>query len=117
MPAVRGPSMTTPLAVDPLPGESGLRVSGELDASNVGRLVSRLEELEPGKDVILDVTALDFIDSAGMNAVITVARNLEEGSRLTIRLLPEGPVRRVIDLMGIAEVLDKVVLEEPEVEA
>ncbi|MEX2458883.1 MAG: STAS domain-containing protein [Actinomycetota bacterium] len=106
--------MTTPLAIEALPDEPGLRVAGELDASNVTDLASRLEDLVAGDSITLDLTALEFIDSAGMNALITVARNLAEGSRMTMRVLPEGPVRRVIDLMGIADVLDTVVLVEPE---
>lgn len=106
--------MTAPLEIDALVDAPGLRVAGELDASNVADLASRLDGLVAGDDITLDLTGLEFIDSAGMNALITVARNLGEGSRMTMRVLKEGPVRRVIDLMGIADVLDTVVLVEPE---
>lgn len=106
--------MTTPLAIEALADEPGLRVAGELDASNVSEFATRLEELVAGDSITLDLTGLEFIDSAGMNALITLARNLGEASRMTMRVLPEGPVRRVIDLMGIADVLDTVVLVEPE---
>lgn len=105
--------MTTPLTIEALANEPGLRVAGELDASNVTDLTSRLEDLVAGDSITIDLMALDFIDSAGMNALITVARKLGEGSRMSIRVLPGGPVRRVIDLMGIADVLDTVVLVEP----
>jgi anti-anti-sigma factor len=106
--------MTTPLEIDALSDGPGLRVAGELDASNVSDLALRLEDLVAGDNITLDLTGLVFIDSAGMNALITVARNLGEGSRMTMRVLTEGPVRRVIDLMGIADVLDTVVLVEAE---
>lgn len=102
--------MTTPLRIDTLDG--GLRIAGELDASNARHVAERLEELDPSTDVVLDLTELDFIDSAGVNLLITLARDLREEVRMVLRCRPEGPVRRVIDLMGIADALDRVVLED-----
>ena len=106
--------MTTPLTIDALPDGSGLRVTGELDASNAKQVADRLERIDAVNGVTLDLTGLDFIDSAGMNVLIAVARDLSDGARMLLRVRPDGPVRRVIDLMGIAEALANVALEEPD---
>lgn len=102
--------MTTPLQVDPLPEGPGFRLSGELDASNARRVARRLDELG-GTSFTLDLTGLGFIDSAGLNVVIALARSLPEDARLTLRLREGGAVRRVIDLMGLGEALERVAIE------
>ena len=102
--------MTTPLHVDPLPERPGFRLSGELDASNARKVARRLDELGQ-TSFTLDLTTLEFIDSAGLNVVIGAARGLPEGTRLTLRVPASGPVRRVIDLMGLDEALERVTVE------
>jgi anti-sigma B factor antagonist len=106
--------MTTPLTVEALDDGSGLRITGELDASNAKVVAERLESTDHHRGITLDLTDLDFIDSAGINVLITVARELDTEARMVIRLRPNGAVRRVVELMGIAEALDHVELENVE---
>ena len=44
----------------------GVRLAGEIDASNVGRLDDVLAALSPGVDVHVDMTRLQFIDLCGL---------------------------------------------------
>jgi anti-anti-sigma factor len=78
-----------------------LRLIGELDLSTINRLMGRLEEhVGHGRDeVILDASALAFIDSTGVKALIDVARLLGEGRELVL-MGPSAPVSRTLDLLS-----------------
>ena len=81
----------------------GLRLSGELDASNVDQLSAALEsEIAQGGDVTLGLAGLAFMDSSGIQAVVKAARDL--GDRGTLILLqPGNAVRRLRDLIPITQ--------------
>lgn len=105
--------MPTPIELDELGDEAGIRLSGELDASNAPTVsATLLKHADRATEVTVDVTGLRFIDSAGMNVLIAAAQRLEGRGRLTIRCLSEGPVRRVLGLMGLSDVLAHVDLDE-----
>jgi anti-anti-sigma factor len=90
------------------------KVSGELDISNADHLVETLvEPLRTGGDVLLDVSDLRFIDSSGVRALVQTAISLEGRGRLVLRR-PQGPVLRVLDLMGLDK-LGTLDIESPEV--
>lgn len=78
-----------------------LRLIGELDLSTIDRFIGRVEErLGEGRDdVILDASALAFIDSTGVKALIDVARRLGEGRELVL-MGPSAPVSRTLDLLS-----------------
>ncbi|HYU58998.1 MAG TPA: STAS domain-containing protein [Actinomycetota bacterium] len=104
----------TVVTVTGLAGGRGLRIVGELDASNVFDLTERLEETVTGEgDVTLDLRDLRFIDSAGIHALIRAAKQLEGRGRMRLLVVP-GPVLRVIELVGIRESLPHVDVETEE---
>lgn len=78
-----------------------LRLIGELDLSTIDRLMGRVEEhIGASRDeVILDASALAFIDSTGVKALIDVARRLGEGRELVL-MGPSAPVSRTLDLLS-----------------
>ncbi len=99
------------ITIEPLTNDRGLRLAGELDASNVFSLTEPLEEeARQGGDLTLDLTELTFIDSAGIHLLIRAAKTLEGRGRMRL-LCPEGPVRKVLLLVGFPTSLDHVVLE------
>jgi len=83
----------------------GVRIElvGELDLSVAGRLRDRLDALaQPGAKVLLDLSKLDFIDSSGINVIITYHRQAEQdGWVLLVAQQLTLPVRRVINVMGL----------------
>jgi anti-anti-sigma factor len=83
-------------------GPGALRLSGEVDVSNVPSLSSALRSTAEGRTaLLLDVAALDFIDVAGMRAIQRSALALAaRGGELTM-LAPQPPVRRMIAMMGM----------------
>jgi anti-anti-sigma factor len=90
-------------------GADGVRIelAGELDLSVAGRLSDRLDALaQPGARVVLDLSKLDFIDSSGINVIITYHRQAEpDGWTPLVEQQTTPPVRRVIDVMGLNTVL------------
>jgi anti-anti-sigma factor len=62
--------------------------------------INKLECLVYGADLTLDLSALTFIDSTGVQALIRAAENLHERGRLILRS-PGKNVLRVFDLMRI----------------
>lgn len=78
-------------------------VSGDLDMSNADALTNALTEAgAPGAVVVADLSAVTFIDSSAVSALLASARSLSDaGSRLAV-----GPrsamVARVLDITGLS---------------
>ncbi|HVM11782.1 MAG TPA: STAS domain-containing protein [Actinomycetota bacterium] len=77
------------------------RLKGELDIAAEEALMQALEpELEAGREVILDLGGLEFIDSSGVRCLIRAANAVGSGGRVVLRD-PLPPVRRVFELMRV----------------
>ncbi|HET9093635.1 MAG TPA: STAS domain-containing protein [Solirubrobacteraceae bacterium] len=83
-----------------------LRLTGELDVAVVGRLQDRLRSLaRVGESVRLDLSALTFVDSSGLNAIITAFRGAQrDGWELQIEPTLSPPVHKVVTMMGLDQV-------------
>lgn len=97
-------------AVTHHPHAAVVRLSGELDAHTSGQLRSLLNELllAGQGNLVLDLSGLSFLDSAGLAALLSAAKGTRRGGG---RLLLSGPapgVRRVMALTGIDVVLTTV---------
>jgi len=80
-------------------------VSGELDIATAPALLSRIDrEPAPAGGLLLDLTDLTFIDSAGLRALLTTYEN--HGERLQI--IPGAACERVFDVTGVREHLPLV---------
>lgn len=85
--------------------ESGglrVRVSGEVDIASVDAMISELRAAEAGDatSIVLDLSAVSFLDSTGISAIVRSAlRSRANGNRL--RLVTSPAVDRVIDLCGL----------------
>ena len=79
-------------------GVATVVVSGELDLATVPRLSATVAEHSDARLLVLDLNAVTFIDSAGVQVLIEADRACAgSGSRLVV-LTGDGPVRRVLDL-------------------
>jgi anti-sigma B factor antagonist len=95
----------TPFGVDVRPPRDGLTLvvpRGELDLATAPELASRLDDLRVAcAYVVLDLSALEFVDSAGLR-VILKAREEAERHRTGLRLrAPSEAVRRACAVAGI----------------
>jgi anti-sigma B factor antagonist len=63
----------------------------------------------PGATVVVDMSAVTFLDSTGLGMLVSANRQAEEaGGRVVLRA-PTEPVRKVLEITG----LDKVFLVPP----
>jgi anti-sigma B factor antagonist len=101
-----GDSMDTQLEVDTAADAAGqpvIRVAGDLDIASVERLRSAVDAAmaERPERLTFDVSALRFMDSAGIAVLLGAARDVS-----SVRLHGPSPaVRRVVELTGLSEVL------------
>ena len=80
-----------------------LQVRGEIDLVAETPLVEQvgaLAESEETSAILLDLGAVDFIDSSGVRALIRVWR--EHGDRVRL-VAASHPVRRVLDIAGLTD--------------
>ena len=84
-------------------------LTGELDMAAADAVTAAAGSLGPEGDVVFDLAGLAFIDSSGLRAVLQVADRIADG-----KLILRGPtdaVRRVLDIVGLAEASPRVVVE------
>jgi anti-anti-sigma factor len=83
-------------------------ISGACDASCHERLRERLLEAEAagGKHIIVDLTALSFIDSIGLRVVLSAWNRARcGGHRFAVSLPSAGQVRRVFEVTGVNNIV------------
>jgi len=91
-------------------GAVHLALTGELDLSTVDKVEDELRRVEDGgaETVVLDLTALSFLDSTGLRTIVTAdQRARKHGRRLAIVKGPDT-VHRVFTITRLDERLDMV---------
>ena len=80
----------------------GLRLNGEVDASNVEAVSSVLNttlRAHEGADVHVDLSGLEFSDVSGIRALVAAAEQVDGGRRLILYGLPPL-MTKVMDVVG-----------------
>lgn len=80
-----------------------LSLCGELDVAVVDQLQRHLDSIaRPGRRILIDMSELSFIDSAGLNVLITGLRRAQrDGWELRIGREMAAPVEKVVTMMGL----------------
>ncbi len=98
-------AMTTPepsrldLAVD----AETIRLSGIIDAHTAEQLLDGLRTAATDSDTVADLGGVDFIDSSGLRALVTVHQeHVDAGGRLLLRNLSQ-PVTRLLEITGLSD--------------
>jgi len=82
-----------------------LRLSGEIDLSNAQDLKDALDEgLEAGGSILIDVSELSFIDSAGVHIWVQAAEALRDRGCLVIHG-EQKSLGRLLDLLGVDDMV------------
>jgi anti-anti-sigma factor len=79
-------------------------LSGEVDMSNAPSVRQRIADAITPDDtaVVVDLSSLSFIDSAGLHAVFELGAVLEEKRQRLLLCVPQdNPIARVIDIVGL----------------
>ncbi len=83
-------------------GSAVLKITGELDISNVGSVQTAIQATFGGglDSLVFDLSELEFIDSSGLAMLLALAERID-----TVELRRPSPlVCRLIELTGLAEV-------------
>ena len=68
-------------------------VRGEVDEQTAPELDSTIDACAPGRQVIVDLSAVEFISSAGLHAL------LRERARVVVLVSPRGNVLRLFEIV------------------
>lgn len=94
----------------PLPDDDGIRLlhaSGDIDVQFVPPLLASVASAVSGaRGVVLDLTDVTFFDSSGVRLVDRLSRESGKiGAAFRVAAPPGGAARRVLELVGMAELL------------
>jgi len=80
-------------------------VTGEVDMSNAASVRQQIaESVTPDDDaMIVDLSELSFIDSAGLHALVELGTVLDERRQQLLLCVPHGsPIERAIEIIGLS---------------
>lgn len=91
----------------PTDGLLVVALAGEMDIANAPQLTARLAELgTAGQDrVVIDLSKLTFIDSSGINALVSAAKPIEAAGGRVIVAAPSPHIQQVFDIVHLSEVV------------
>ncbi len=91
--------MATPLELSTRPGADGTPVVtavGEIDMSNADRFRDALRAAAEGGQFVVDLTGVEYLDSAGINALFAHASR--------VRLIATPLLAPVLTISGLADI-------------
>jgi anti-sigma B factor antagonist len=102
-----GPRSTLDIKVVVHPGRHTLVLGGELDVASALELQYAVVRVcaEGARKIVLDISRLDFLDSSGLQAILSsqaVCNDHGVGYMLTPA---KGAVQRALEVMGMIDVL------------
>lgn len=91
----------------PLAGAPGVCVRGEVDIETASRLTDALDAAirESRGAFVVDLCDVEFLDSSGVSVLVRARALLGRDERTLVLVCPPGPVRRVFEVVGIADLL------------
>ncbi|MEU7580094.1 STAS domain-containing protein [Streptomyces sp. NPDC041068] len=97
-----------PLHVDAVLGLDPVlvHVCGDLDVASAPSLTRVLIPLQP-RMVDLDLSDVTFIDSCGVNVLLSHYRHCRAAGGFLTVIQPSRPVRQVLQILGLEELLTK----------
>lgn len=83
-------------------------VTGEIDLSNATQICDAIGEATPNTalGVVLDLVAVDYLDSAGIHLIYRLRENLRaRGQKLTLAIPAQSPVQDSLRLASVTRAL------------
>jgi anti-anti-sigma factor len=94
------------IAITTADDEVVLALGGELDPHTAGSLADAIAALDPPADrVVLDLSALTFVDSAGLRVLLAANQDLTGQGRAFVLRSPTDTARRILEITGLLDVL------------
>jgi len=88
--------------------EAGVALRGEIDLLRRPALLAALDAAIADTDgpFVVDLTEVDFLDSSGLGVLLHTRDRLRRANREMTVQSASGPVRRLLELAGLEELLD-----------
>jgi anti-sigma B factor antagonist len=99
--------LPTPVAeftVETATGTPVLVITGEIDISTAPQLREHLQQLD-AHEVVVDLTAMTFIDSTGLGVLVGAVKRLHESGGDLVLRHPSRSTRKVLDISGLAQMV------------
>jgi anti-sigma B factor antagonist len=93
------------ITVDTTERAAVVTASGELDAFVAGDLTDALGSARRSARVLVDLTAVSFMDSTALGLLVRAVRDVGEGGGVARIVLPAGTARRIFELTTLDRVL------------
>jgi anti-anti-sigma factor len=89
-------------------GAPGVAVRGEIDVASVTELELALDAAIHSSTgaFVLDLDEVEFLDSSGLSAILRARALLARTDRELAIVCRPGPVRRLFDVAGVADLLN-----------
>ncbi len=83
-----------------------IAVTGDLDVLTAPRLRDQLIDVidQGGRNLVVDLTTCEFIDSSGLSALVTALKRVRSMSGDLALVCPSGNVRRLIEVVALDQV-------------
>lgn len=100
--------MALAIVLDQTPESSTVAVAGDLDIASSDPLAAFLtaEAGQSGRDMVIDLRQLTFLDAAGLRVFVSVSQLLAAGGRVLSIVGSEPRVLRVFLLTGLQQALN-----------
>lgn len=99
--------------VETIGGAAVVRVSGDIDVANAGRLGDGLRALlGGGRPIVIDISAVTYIDSVGLHVILRVFQRAQV-VRVDAVLVAAGLSRHLVKEVGV----DRIVRVVPDLAA
>jgi anti-sigma B factor antagonist len=94
--------------IEPLAGGAVVTLSGELDAYDAPALRKSFQTLTESEThvIVLDLSAVTFLDSTILGALVGLLRRVREGRGELRAVLPDSTARRIFEITGLDAALD-----------
>lgn len=108
------PSRPLTTSVEELDAASVVHIAGEVDVSTIGELeaaIGQAERARPGPFgcvVVIDLRAVTFLGAEGLRSLVAAQNRIAENGGALRVVAPRsgGIIRRLLDLSGVAALLD-----------
>jgi len=88
------------LEIAPLVDGAGIKLIGEVDIATAGQLTDALLDMSTESETHLELSEVTFMDSSGLNALVTYARS-RGGAGLLVMLNPSDHIERLFVITGL----------------
>jgi anti-sigma B factor antagonist len=94
--------------IEPFTGGTVVALAGELDAYDAPALREAFQALldRAPAVIVLDLSAVSFLDSTVLGAIVGLLRRVREGNGELRTVLPETTALRIFEITGLVAALD-----------